>query len=265
MKCNELKIMKKVRIKDLKEKKRLVCLTAYTAPMAELIDKFTDIILVGDSLGPVLYGYKSTREVSLEMIINHAKAVVKKSKTSFVVVDMPYGTYEHSKSVALRNAKKIIKNSGADAVKLEGGYKIHKIINYLTKNKINVMGHLGMLPQSIKGKPTVYGKKKNEKIQIVEDLKLIEKAGVFAVVIECTLESLVKKLIEIKTVPLIGIGASKECDGQILVTDDMLGLSGFYPKFVKKYVQLNRVIEKAIKKYTKEVKLKKFPTNKNFF
>ena len=265
MNCNELKIMKKVRIQDLKEKKRLVCLTAYTAPMAELIDKFTDIILVGDSLGPVLYGYKTTREVSLDMIINHAKAVVKKSKTSFVVVDMPYGTYEHSKSVALRNAKEIIRNSGADAVKLEGGYKIHKTIHHLTKNKIKVMGHLGMLPQSIKGKPTVYGKKKTEKIQIIEDLKLIEKAGVFAIVIECTLESLVNKLIEIKKVPLIGIGASKKCEGQILVTEDILGITKFRSRFLKKYMDFDSDAKNAISKFSKEVNNYKYPTKKHCY
>ena len=257
--------MKKARIKDLKEKKKLVCLTAYTAPMAELIDNFTDIILVGDSLGPVLYGYKTTREVSLDMIINHAKAVVKKSKTSFVVVDMPYGTYEHSKSTALRNAKKIIKDSGADAVKLEGGEKICKIIHHLTKNKIKVMGHLGMLPQSIKSKPTVYGKKKNEKLQIIKDLKSIEKAGVFAIVIECTLESLVKKLIEIKTVPLIGIGASKECEGQILVTEDILGITKFKSRFLKKYMNFNSSAKDAIAKFSKDVNNCKYPAKKHCY
>ena len=257
--------MKKARIKDLKEKKKLVCLTAYTAPMAELIDNFTDIILVGDSLGPVLYGYKTTREVSLDMIINHAKAVVEKSKTSFVVVDMPYGTYEHSKSTALRNAKKIIKDSGADAVKLEGGEKICKIIHHLTKNKIKVMGHLGMLPQSIKSKPTVYGKKKNEKIQIINDLESIEKAGVFAIVIECTLESLVKKLIEIKTVPLIGIGASKECEGQILVTEDILGITKFKSRFLKRYMNFNSSAKDAIAKFSKDVNNCKYPTKKHCY
>lgn len=257
--------MKKARIKDLKEKKKLVCLTAYTAPMAELIDNFTDIILVGDSLGPVLYGYKTTREVSLDMIINHAKAVVKKSKTSFVVVDMPYGTYEHSKSTALRNAKKIIKDSGADAVKLEGGEKISKIIHHLTKNKIKVMGHLGMLPQSIKSKPIVYGKKKNEKLQIIKDLESIEKAGVFAIVIECTLESLVKKLIEIKTVPLIGIGASKECEGQILVTEDILGITKFKSRFLKKYMNFNSSAKDAIAKFSKDVNNCKYPTKKHCY
>jgi len=259
------KDMKKVRIKDLIEKKKLVCLTAYTAPMAELIDKFTDIILVGDSLGPVLYGYKTTREVSLDMIINHAKAVVKKSKTSFVVVDMPYGTYEHSKAAALRNAKKIIKDSGADAVKLEGGYKIYKTIHHLTKNKIKVMGHLGMLPQSIQGKPTVYGKKKSEKTQIIADLKLIEKAGVFAIVIECTLETLVKKLIEIKTVPFIGIGASKECEGQILVTEDILGITKFQSRFLKKYMNFTSNAKDAIAKFSKDVNNYKYPTKKHCY
>ena len=264
MKCIVKKIMKKVSIKNLMKKEKLVCLTAYTAPIAELIDEFTDIILVGDSLGPVLYGYKTTREVSLQTIINHAKAVVKKSRRSIVVVDMPFGTYENSKRLALKNAKKIIRETGADAVKLEGGEKIHNIIRHLTKNKINVMGHLGMLPQSIK-ENLLYMVVKKEKEQIIQDLKLIEKAGVFSVVIECTLESVVKNLIKIKTVPFIGIGASSECEGQILVTEDILGITNFKSKFLKKYMHFNTKAKDAIAEYSKEVIDSKYPQKKHCY
>ncbi len=258
--------MKKISLTDLQNKKgKLVCLTAYTAPIAKLIDKFTDIILVGDSLGPVLYGFKSTRDVTLDIIINHAKSVVKHAKRSFVVVDMPYGTYENSKEVALKNAKKIIRETKADGVKLEGGEKIHKTINFLTKNDIVVMGHIGMLPQSIKGKPTVFGKKKEEKKQIADDLKFIEKAGVFAVVVECTLESVVSSLMNKKNVPIIGIGASKKCDGQILVTEDILGMTNLKSKFIKKYLDFNNLATSAIKKYSKEVDSLKYPSKKHCY
>ena len=146
-------------IKNIFSKSKIVCLTAYTAPIANVADKYADIILVGDSVGPVLYGYKTTRDVDLDTMIRHAKSVVKNTKTAFIVVDMPFGTYENSKFDALKNARKIISSSGAMAVKLEGGEKIFETIKFLTKNKIKVMGHLGMLPQSMKGKPRVYGRK----------------------------------------------------------------------------------------------------------
>ena len=149
-------------------------MTAYTAPIARVVDEYADIILVGDSLGPVLYGYKTTREVDLDTIIRHAKSVVKNTKKAMVVVDMPFGTYEKSKIDALENAKKIISSSGAMALKLEGGEKIFETIKFLTRNKIKVMGHLGMLPQSLRGKPKVYGRNAKEKNQLFKDISLLK-------------------------------------------------------------------------------------------
>ena len=245
--------------------RKIVCLTAYTAPMACLINEYCDIILVGDSLGIVLYDLKTTRKVTLEMMINHSKAVVKNANKKLVIVDMPFGTYENSKSLALKNARKIIKESKADAVKLEGGEKIYETVKYLTHNGINVMGHIGMLPQSIKGSPKVYGKTKLEKKQILKDLKLLENAGVFSIVVECTLETVVREVLKEKRVPIIGIGASPECDGQILVTEDILGMSNFKSKFLKKYFDFNQKSRKPLEKFYKDVSLNKFPSKKQCY
>ena len=258
------KIKKLINNVSLKDRK-IVCLTAYTAPMACLINEYCDIILVGDSLGIVLYDLKTTRKVTLEMMINHSRAVVKNANKKLVIVDMPYGTYENSKLLALKNARKIIKESKADAVKLEGGEKIYEIVKYLTQNGINVMGHIGMLPQSIKGSPKVYGKTKLEKKQILTDLKLLENAGVFSIVVECTLETVVREVLKEKRVPIIGIGASPECDGQILVTEDVLGMSNFESKFLKKYFDFNQKSRKSLEKFYDDVSQKKFPSKKQCY
>ena len=258
--------MQRIRIKNIikkKGKKPIVCLTAYSITMAEILDKYCDIILVGDSLGMVLYGMKSTREVKFETMINHAKAVKSHTKRSLVLFDMPYKTYVN-KFIAYKNAKKVMSLTKCDGVKLEGGKKIINIVKYLTKKGIPVMGHIGLLPQysknyKIKGKNTIQKKK------IIEDAILLSQSGVFAIVIECVVESLAKKVTNIISVPTIGIGASKYCDGQILVTDDMLGLSNTYPKFVKKYSDVKKIIEKSVKKYCTEVKNRKFPTDQNVY
>ncbi len=253
---------KRIPLKQILNKPSIVCLTAYTAPIAAIVDKFADIVLVGDSLGPVLYGYKTTRDVDLEMMIKHAKAVVENTKKAFVVVDMPFGSYERSKNQALKNAKRIISSTGAMAVKLEGGKKISNTIKFLTENKINVMGHLGMLPQSLRGKPKVYGYKSNEKKKIFEDMTLLENSGVFSIVIECTIKKLVDDLIMRTQLPLIGIGASPKCRGQIVVTEDILGMTEFNTKFSKKYLEFLKEANKSIKRFTLDVKNKKYP-NKN--
>jgi len=258
--------MFKKKIKNIlkkKGKKSIICLTAYSKPIAEILDKHCDIILVGDSVGMVLYGEKSTREVKLETMLLHAKAVKKSTKNSLVVVDMPYKTYTN-KSTAYKNAKKIIKNTKCDAVKVEGGKKISNIIKYLVKKKIPVMGHIGLLPQYSVRYQT-QGKNEKEKKNILNDAMMLEKSGVFAIVIECVYEDLAKKITKSISVPTIGIGASKHCDGQILVTDDMLGLSNFTPKFVKKYSNIRKVIENSVKKYCSEVSSKKFPSSKNVY
>ena len=258
--------MKRIIIKNILDKKGkepIICLTAYSKPVAEILDKYCDIILVGDSLGMVLYGMKTTREVKIETMILHAKTVKDFTRKSLVVFDMPYKTYSN-KFIAYKNAKKVMRLTKCDAIKLEGGKKIVNIIKYLTKRKIPVMGHVGLLPQiSINFK--VKGKKFAQKKQIFKDARAISKSGVFAMVIECVVEDLAKKITRSVSVPTIGIGASKYCDGQIVVTDDLLGLSDFSPRFVKKYSNLKKVIEKCVKNYSREVKLRRFPSYKNVY
>ena len=256
---------KKKSLIEILNKTSILCLTAYTVPIAKVADKYADIILVGDSLGPVLYGLDSTREVNLDMMIRHATAVVKNTSSSLIVVDMPFGSYEKSKTEALKNAKKIISATGANAVKLEGGEKQFETIKYLTENHIKVMGHLGMLPQSTVGKPKVYGTKESEKNQIFKDIDLLEKAGVFSVVIECTIKSLVDNLIKHTKLPLIGIGASSCCKGQIIVTEDILGMTEFNSKFAKKYFDFFKSSEKSLKKFSDDVRNKKYPNKKQCY
>ena len=258
--------MQKITIKKIQKKKNktpIVCLTAYSKTIAQIADKYCDIILVGDSLSMVLYGMKTTRNIKIETMILHAKTVKNYSKRSLVVFDMPYKTYTN-KLVAYKNAKKIMKLTKCDAIKLEGGKKIVNIIKYLTKRKIPVMGHVGSLPQTainfkVKGRNWV------QKEKILEDAKAVSNSGAFAIIIECVIENLAKLITKSISVPTIGIGASKYCDGQILVIDDMLGLSDYYPKFVKQYSNLKKVIEKSVKNYTKDVRLRKFPFNKNVY
>ena len=245
----------------------MVCLTAYTKPIATIADQFDDILLVGDSLGPVIYGFDSTREVELDLMINHGKAVVKATKKSLIVVDMPYGTYELSKYEAYENASKIIDLTGANAVKLEGGIEIIKTIDYLIKKKINVMGHVGMLPQKLEENKTikVYGKTQNVKIKLRKDIIALEKAGVFSIVIEATFLQVVNHVIQNIQIPIIGIGASNKCQGQILVTEDMIGMTNFNAKFLKKYSNLSKIIRDAIKEYSSHIRSGKFPSKKNMY
>ena len=244
-----------------KNKLKIVCLTAYSKSIAKILDKYVDLILVGDSMANVLYGHKNTHKINLENIILHAQSVKMGTKKSLLVVDMPKGSYD-TKKKALKNAKIIIKKTKCDAVKLENKGKNYEIIQLLVKNKIPVMGHIGYTPQFKKFR--IEGKTESEANKLLQHAILIEKAGAFSIVLEC-LSPLSAKLITKKLkIPTIGIGSSSYCDGQILVTDDILGISGFYPKFVKKYAFLDRIIENAIKKYTREVKLNIFPTIKNF-
>ena len=258
--------MKKISIKNILKKKGvspIICLTAYSKPIATILDKYCDIILVGDSLGMVLYGMKSTRSVKFETMVEHAKVVKKSTKRSFVVFDMPYKTYSN-KNVAYKNAKKAIKLTNCDAVKLEGGKNIVDIVNHLTKNGIPVMGLIGLLPQhsfNFKYK----GKNNYQKRKIYRDALALTNAGAFAIVMECVVESLAKKITNSISIPTIGIGSSKYCDGQILVTDDMIGLSDFYPKFVKRYLNIKKTIESSIIRYCKDVRFKKFPSSKNVY
>ena len=249
---------------EKKNKSKIVCLTAYSKNIASILDNHCDIILVGDSLGSVLYNFKSTRNVSLKMMIEHSKSVRRGVKKSLMVVDMPHNTYRNS-SEALKNAKKIISKTKCDAVKLEGGKKIINIVKHLLKNKIQVQGHLGLLPQSQKGKFRSKGKKLTEKIKLLNDAKLLESAGVFSIVLDCVETSLAKKITKELKIPTIGIDASLYCDGQVLVTDDLIGLNPINVRFVKKFSNITKHINTAIIKFKNEVKGKKFPKKKHSY
>jgi len=252
------------RIINKKNKSKIVCLTAYSKNIAEEVDKYVDIVLVGDSLGSVLYNYTTTRKVTLTEMINHSKSVRLGVKKSLMVVDMPYKTYDTNSS-ALKNVKKVLKETKCDAVKLEGGRKIIKQIKFLIKNKIPVMGHLGLLPQSTKGKFKSKGKNDREIKQLINDAKLLEKNGVFAIVLECVKTPIAKKITQNLNIPTIGIGSSVYCDGQVLVTDDLLGLNETKIKFVKKFLNLKKYINLGLKKYASEVRLKKYPLKKHSY
>ena len=249
------KILKK------KAKSKIICLTAYSKNVAEAIDPYTDIILVGDSLGSTIYSYSTTRKVTLDQMIEHSKSVRLGTKKSLMVVDMPYRTYR-TKKEALKNSIRVIRETKCDAVKLEGGFKIKEIIKYLVKNKIPVMGHLGLLPQSVRGKFKSKGKSKNEKNKILRESKLLESLGVFAIVLECVETSAAKLITNSIKIPTIGIGSSLYCDGQVLVTDDLLGLNETNIRFVKKFANLKKEISKGIYKFKKEVKSLKYPSKK---
>ncbi|MDC0397423.1 3-methyl-2-oxobutanoate hydroxymethyltransferase [Candidatus Pelagibacter sp.] len=246
-----------------KNKSKIVSLAAYSKNIASIIDNFCDIILVGDSLGSVLYNYKSTREVTLNAMIEHSKSVRMGIKKSLMVVDMPHNTYRNSKE-ALKNAKKIMLKTKCDAVKLEGGKKIYNVVKVLTKNNIPVMGHLGLLPQSDKTFK-FKGKKVSERNKILKDAELLQSAGAFSIVLECVETSLSKMVTKKINIPTIGIGASNNCDGQILVFDDLIGLNPINVRFVKKYSNIRKEIAKAVSSYAKEVRNKKFPLKKHSY
>jgi len=235
--------------------------------MATIVDPFCDLVLVGDSLAMVLYGETSTNNISLQTMIEHGKSVVKGCSKSIVIVDMPKGTYEASAKLALKNAKKVLKETGCDGVKLEGGVKISNSIKLLVKNKIAVMGHIGLMPQQVKDPKDykVKGRSLEESKLIINDLKAVEKAGAFSVVIEAVTEKLANNLTKLSKIKTIGIGASKKCDGQILVTEDLLGFFSKNAKFVKKYADISGFISKAIKKFKSDVIKRKFPSKKNVY
>ena len=256
MRKNILNILKK------KNKTKIVCLTAYSKSVAKILDEFCDIVLVGDSMAHVLYGQTNTHSVSLKNIIQHTISVKQGIKKSLLVVDMPKNSYNSLKKAKF-NAKKILNLTKCDAVKIENNNGNFKILEGLVKAKIPVMGHIGYTPQ-FKKKFKLEGDSTFKKEKLLQEAQRIEKAGAFSIVLECVSPAAAKLITQKLLIPTIGIASSKFCDGQILVTDDMLGLSGFYPKFVKKYVNLTSIIEKAVKKYSRDVKLTKFPTNKHF-
>lgn len=239
----------------------VVCLTAYTAPMAEILDEHCDLLLVGDSVGMVVHGLPNTVGVTLEMMIMHGQAVMRTAKRAMVVVDMPFGSYEGSQEEAYANAARVMKETGAQAIKVESGPTVVDTIDYLVKRGIPVMGHVGLRPQAIlvDGGFKAKGKGVDERARILEEARATAAAGAFAVVVEGVAEGLAREITEAISVPTIGIGASAGCDGQILVTDDMLGLFDWTPKFVRRYGDLRNDISKAVAGYADDVRARRFP------
>jgi 3-methyl-2-oxobutanoate hydroxymethyltransferase len=244
-----------------KGKTPIVCLTAYTAPVAELLDDHCDLLLVGDSVGMVVHGLPNTVGVTLEMMILHGQAVMRGSKKAMVVVDMPFGSYEASPEQAYANAARIMKETGAQAVKVEAGELIASTIEFMVKRGIPVMGHVGLRPQSVlvDGGFKAKGKGADERRRILEDARASAEAGAFAVVVEGVAEGLAREITETIAAPTIGIGASAGCDGQVLVTDDMLGLFEWTPKFVRRYADLKGEISRAAAAYAEDVRERRFP------
>ncbi|MCF4164957.1 3-methyl-2-oxobutanoate hydroxymethyltransferase [Zavarzinia compransoris] len=241
----------------------IVCLTAYTAPMAQLLDPHADLLLVGDSLGMVVYGLPSTVPVTLDMMIAHGAAVVRGASKALVVVDMPFGTYEESPALAYRNAVRVLRETGASAVKLEGGRVMAETIAFLTRRGIPVMGHIGLMPQSVNasGGYAALGTADTSVWDgIVADGVAVAGAGAFAMVVEAVAEPLAVRITESVPVPTVGIGASAACDGQVLVIDDMLGMSNRTPKFVKRYAEFGVAIGEAAAAYAAEVRERRFPS-----
>jgi 3-methyl-2-oxobutanoate hydroxymethyltransferase len=257
--------MKRVTAPDIATRKGgapIVALTAYHAHTARIIDPHVDFLLVGDSLGMVMHGYETTVPVPLELMIMHAQAVVRGSTRALVVVDMPFGSYEENASIAFRNAARVLKETGCGAIKLEGGAHMADTIRYLTERGIPVMSHIGMTPQAINtiGSFKPRGRFRSEWAAFEEDARAVAEAGAFAVVLEALAELLAARITKQIAIPTIRIGASAECDGQILVLEDMLGLSPRVPKFVKEYAQIGAGIEAAVKAFAGEVRTRAFPS-----
>jgi 3-methyl-2-oxobutanoate hydroxymethyltransferase len=247
---------------------KLVCLTAYTAPIARQLDPHADMLLVGDSLGMVIYGYDSTLPVTLDQMIAHGAAVVRHSKQALVVVDMPFGSYQASPAAAFETAARVMAETGCAAIKLEGGVEMAETIAFLSKRGIPVMGHVGLTPQAVNalGGYRSRGRDDVESAKIHADAIAVVEAGAFAVVIEAVLEPLARTLAAELPVPVIGIGGSPECDGQILVTDDLLGLSGATtPRFVKRYAELGEAVSGAVAAYAADVRARRFPGAEHCF
>ncbi len=263
--------IKRVSTRDLRARKGgvpVVCLTAYTAPMAQFLDPHVDLLLVGDSLGMVVYGMDTTLAVTVDMMINHGKAVVRGSQHACVVVDMPFASYQESREQAFRNAARIMAETGCAAVKLEGGLELADTIHFLTERGVPVMGHIGLKPQSVHaaGGFRAHGRDAAEAARVMADAKAVADAGCFNIVLEGTIEALSREITAAVDVPIIGIGASPACDGQVLVTEDVLGLfSTFKPKFVKRYADLGSQISDVAAQYAEEVRARTFPADEHCF
>jgi 3-methyl-2-oxobutanoate hydroxymethyltransferase len=239
----------------------IVMLTAYTARQAQLLDPHCDILLIGDSLGQVIYGLPSSVPVTLEMMANHAAAVVRGSYHALVVVDMPFGSYEASPQKAFESAARLLKESGAAAVKLEGGQAMAETVQFLVNRGIPVIGHVGLTPQAVNvlGGYMARGRSDAEAEKIVSDAKALDEAGAFAIVAEGVIEPIAIAVTKAVSCPVIGIGASAQCDGQVLVTEDMLGMFERVPRFVKRYAEIADLISETAAKYAEEVRARTFP------
>lgn len=262
---------KPVTVPDLRARKGgtpIVCLTAYTTPMARHLDPHVDLLLVGDSLGMVVYGFDSTLPVTLDMMIAHGAAVARGAAHACVVVDLPFASYQASPADAYRAAARVIAETGADAVKLEGGVEMAETVAFLAARDIPVLGHVGLMPQSVRasGGYKIRGRSEKDAEQVLADGEAIAAAGAFGVVVEGTVEPVARELTRRLKVPTIGIGASAACDGQVLVVDDMLGVfTDFTPKFVKRYADLGSEIEAAVKAYASDVRSRAFPADEHLF
>lgn len=256
--------VKRITVPDIAGRKGgepIVCLTAYDAPMAALLDPHCDVLLVGDSLGMAVHGLPNTVGVTLEMMILHGQAVMRGAKKAMVVVDMPFGSYEGGKEVAYANCVRVMKETGAQAVKLETSIELAEIVAFLVKRGIPVMGHVGLRPQAIlaEGGFKAKGRTDSERDRVLAEAKAVAEAGAFCIVIEGVAESLAREITETIDVPTIGIGASAACDGQVLVVNDMLGLFDWTPKFVRKYADLRTEIDRAAAAFASDVKTRRFP------
>ncbi len=240
----------------------VVALTAYTTPVARLLDSHCDVLLVGDSLGMVIYGLPTTLGVTVEMMINHGQAVMRGAGRACVVVDLPFGSAGESPARAFRTAARVMAETGCSAVKIEGGTAMAPTIRFLVERGVPVMAHVGLMPQSVNtmGGFRVQGRSEADADRLLDDARAVEEAGAFAVVVEGTVEPLARRITGELRIPTIGIGASAACDGQILVTDDLVGLfADFTPKFVKRYAEIGLAIEQAVAAYAADVRARVFP------
>ncbi|HEX4079325.1 MAG TPA: 3-methyl-2-oxobutanoate hydroxymethyltransferase [Rhizomicrobium sp.] len=263
----ELKRVTAPNIQGRKGAKPIVCLTCYHAHTARLLDEHVDVMLVGDSLGMVMHGMETTLGVTLDMMILHGKAVMRGSRRALVVIDMPFGSYEESPQIAFRNAARVLQETGCGAIKLEGGLRMADTVRYLVQRGVPVMAHIGLTPQMIQvlGGFKTQGRTPAEWPAIEADAEAVAEAGAFAVVLEGMAEPLAAKITRQVAIPTIGIGASVQCDGQILVLEDMLGLNPQPPRFVRQYASLGTEIEAAIKSYAADVSARRFPGDENVY
>lgn len=261
----------RVTVADLQARKRgvpIVCLTAYTTPIARLLDAHADLLLVGDSMGMVLYGMENTRGVTLAMMIEHGKAVMRGSARAFVLLDMPFGCYEDSPTQAVESAKRLIGETGAGGIKIEGGASFAPTVEAVVNAGVPVMAHIGLLPQTVVSSDgyRIQGREDGDEARLLNDARALEQAGAFSLLIEATIEPISRAITENVSIPTIGIGASPACDGQVLVIDDVIGLFGdFTPRFVKRYAEIGPLIADAASRYAAEVRARQFPAQAHTF